>query len=150
MEPTAPTSVRPCVLVVDDSPDMLRYLKLLLESDSYRVETVATGMEALDRLRKGDVPNVVLLDLQMPGMDGLKTLRKLRKLHPDLKVIICSGSEDASQRQKAAMLGAYSYLTKPVHHLYLSAVLERCLSDSTGKGTHSLGNLVQFHPIRWQ
>jgi CheY-like chemotaxis protein len=115
------------VLVVDDSPAMLRYLQRLLETDSYHVETANNGAEAVDRLRNGCNPGVVLLDLQMPGMDGLQTLRSLLKLQPGLKVIMCSGVDDPNQIKRATSLGAQAYLTKPVRHVYLSAAVERCL-----------------------
>jgi CheY-like chemotaxis protein len=115
------------VLVVDDSPDMRRYLRILLELDRYRVETAEDGLEALRRLDQGCNPDVVLLDLQMPGLNGLKTLRRIRKVRPELKVIICSGEENPRKLRIAAALGANAHLTKPVHHLYLSAAVERCL-----------------------
>jgi len=60
------------ILVVDDSPAMQRYLRVLLELDAYQVETASNGSEALQRVREGCSPAVVLLDLQMPGMDGLR------------------------------------------------------------------------------
>jgi CheY-like chemotaxis protein len=117
------------ILVVDDSPAMLRYLRLLLEIDSYEVETASNGANALLRIRQGFSPAVVLLDLQMPGMDGLKTLRRLLKLQPDLKVIMCSGVDDPNKVRQATVLGAKAYLIKPVRHLYLSAAVERCLGS---------------------
>src|ERR1700720_529822 len=89
------------ILVVDDSPDMLRYLRLLLEIDSYQVETASNGADALRRVRQGCAPAVVLLDVQMPGMDGLKTLRRLMKLQPDLNVIMCSGVDDPAKIRRA-------------------------------------------------
>jgi CheY-like chemotaxis protein len=116
------------ILVVDDSPAMLRYLQTLLELESYRVETAHNGSEALRQLRAGCAPAVVLLDLQMPGMDGLKTLRRLLELQPDLKVIMCSGVDDPDKMKQAVLLGAQGYLIKPVQHLYLSAAVERCLA----------------------
>jgi len=118
------------VLVVDDSPEMQRYLRFLLEMDSYQVETVNTGLEALELLRTGFSPAVVLLDVHMPGIDGLETLRRLRGFWPDLKVIICSSEDDPRKTRQAALLGAQAYLTKPVQHLYLSAAIERCLCNS--------------------
>jgi CheY-like chemotaxis protein len=122
------------VLVVDDSPEILRYLRVLLELESYRVETANNGREALQRVRDGCVPAIVLLDLQMPGLDGMSTLRQLRKLQPNLKVIMCSGVDDPMQARRAVSLGAEAYLTKPVQQLYLSAALDRCLSGaSSGK-----------------
>ena len=100
---------------------------MLLEVDSYRVETATNGLEALLRLREGGIPDVVLLDLQMPQMNGVLTLRRLLKLHPALKVIMCSALADPWRIQEAKLLGAQAYLTKPVQHLYLTAALEGCL-----------------------
>ena len=132
------------ILVVDDSPDMLRYLRLLLETDSYQVETARNGADAVLRIREGCSPAVVLLDLQMPGMDGLKTLRRLLKLQPGLNVIMCSGVDDPTKVRQATVLGAKAYLTKPVQHLYLSAAVERCLDSIpvAERETNSRGNVI--------
>ena len=115
------------VLVVDDSPEMLRYFRFMLELDCYRVETVSNGLEALQRLSDGCNPDAVVLDLQMPNLDGLRTLQRLLKLRPGLKVIMCSGVSDPVKAQQATALGAEAYLVKPVHRAYLSAALERCM-----------------------
>lgn len=148
-ELTEVTNGRPTVLIVDDCPDMVRYLRLLLESDSYLVETANTGLEALRRVRQGCAPDVVLLDMQMPGLDGLKTLRRLRKLRPDLRVIMCSGVDDPHQMRRASLMGAESYLTKPVKHLYLSAALERCLRGDARSRDDFAANVVPISPNRW-
>jgi two-component system chemotaxis response regulator CheY len=136
------------ILVVDDSPAMLRYLRLLLEIDSYQVETANNGADALRRIRQGYSPAVILLDLQMPGMDGLKTLRRLLKLRPDLNVIMCSGVDDPAKVRQATVLGAKAYLTKPVQHLYLSAAVERCLDSIPGAETdgNSRGTVITLRP----
>ena len=126
--PVKESPTKPTVLVVDDSPEILRYLRVLLESESYQVETAGTGMDAVRRIRSGCTPSVVLLDLQMPGMDGLKTLQSLLRLRPKLKVIMCSGSDDPHYKEQARALGAEGFVTKPVEHLRLSAALERCLT----------------------
>ncbi len=118
------------VLLVDDSPEMRRYLRLLLELDSYHVETAEDGRQALRLLEGGCTPDVVLLDLQMPRMNGLRTLHSIRKYHPDLKVIICSAEEDPRKLRLADALGANAFVSKPVRHLYLSAAVERCLGLS--------------------
>lgn len=119
------------ILVVDDSPDMRRYLRILLELDRYHVETAEDGHAALRRLDEGCTPDLVLLDLQMPGLNGLRTLRRIRKHHPALKVIICSAEENPRKLRLAAALGAIAHLMKPVHHLYLSAAVERCLGGES-------------------
>ena len=136
------------ILVVDDSPAMLRYLRLLLEIDSYQVDTASNGADAVRRIRQGYSPAVILLDLQMPGMDGLKTLRRLLKLRPDLNVIMCSGVDDPTKVRQATVLGAKAYLTKPVQHLYLSAALERCLDSIPGPETaaNSRGTVITLPP----
>jgi CheY-like chemotaxis protein len=131
----APNPVKATVLVVDDSPEIQRYLRTLLEMDSYCVETVSSGYEALQRLRLGSASQVVLLDLQMPGMDGLETLRLLQELRPKPKVIMCSGVDDPEKIRAATSLGAHAYLLKPIQHLYLSAAVERCLQERPAKRT---------------
>jgi CheY-like chemotaxis protein len=121
------------VLVVEDSLELQNYLRLLLELDRYQVEIAGNGEEALQRIRNGCSPRVVLLDLQMPGMDGLETLRILRELHPGAKVIMCSGVDDPDKIGQAISLGAQAYLVKPVQHLYLSAAIERCLAQEAAE-----------------
>ena len=121
------------VLVVDDSPEIQRYLRVLLELASYQVETADSGYEALHALRRGCAPDVILLDLQMPGIDGLETLRRLREVRPKSKVIMCSGLDDPDKIREAASLGAQAYLLKPIQQLYLSAALDRCLAEGPAK-----------------
>src|SRR5437867_12032994 len=128
MFPAASNRPKATILVVDDSPAMVRYLRTMLELDSYQVESASNGLEALERLRSGSHPELVLLVLQMPGMDGLETLRSLLKLRPDLQVLMCSGVDDPSKRRRAVTVGARDYLTEPSHHVYLSAAIERCCS----------------------
>jgi len=122
------SAVKATVLVVDDSPEIQRYLRTLLELDSYRVIAVGNGYEALEILRH-QVAEVVLLDMQMPGMDGLEVLRRIQDLCPKVKVIMCSGVDDAEKVCQALSLGANAYIVKPVRHLYLSAAVERCLHN---------------------
>ncbi|HXX27261.1 MAG TPA: response regulator [Terriglobales bacterium] len=123
-----PNQDKATVLVIEDCPEVQRYLRLLLELDYYQVEVASSGEEALERMHQGSIPELVLLDMQMPGMDGLKTLECLRDLQPDLKVIICSGEDHPDTIQQAILLGAQAYLVKPVPRLYLSAAVEGCLS----------------------
>ena len=133
MSYVARNPVKATVLVVDDSVEIQRYLRVLLELDSYLVETACSGHEALQSLRHGCAPAVVLLDLQMPGMDGLETLRRLQEFRPKPNVIMCSGVDDPDKIREAAALGAHAYLVKPIQHLYLSAAIERCLHEGPAK-----------------
>ena len=126
------SAVKATILVVDDSPEIQRYLRALLELDSYRVMVASNGFEALETLRHDPVADLVLLDVQMPGMDGLEVLRRMRKLSSKVKVIMCSGLNDPNKICEALSLGAHAFLLKPIQHLYLSAAVERCLQkDST-------------------
>src|SRR6201998_4256549 len=101
------------ILLVVDEPGMLRYIKTLLEVDDYKVETASTGEEALERVQKGLQPDLVLLDLLMPGIDGLETLEQLRQAYPGVKVVMLSCVSDTRKVVQAMRLGAHDYLTKP-------------------------------------
>jgi two-component system response regulator AtoC len=120
-------SSSPSILVVDDEPSMLRYLQTLLEVDSYEVWTAANGKEAVERLQKGPLPDLVLLDLLMPELDGLQTLERLRQMHSGMKVVMLSCVSDTRKVVQAIRLGAQDYLTKPFKKAELDAVLNHCL-----------------------
>ncbi len=121
------------ILLVDDEPGMLRYIRTLLEVDDYKVETASTGEEALQQVEKGMVPDLVLLDVLMPGIDGLETLERLRRMKPGMKVVMLSCVNDARKVVQAMRLGAHDYLTKPFQKAELDAVIDQCLGQ--GKQT---------------
>ena len=118
------------ILLVDDEPGMLRYIRTLLEVDDHVVETASTGEEALDRVQKGLSPDLVLLDLLMPGIDGLETLEALRKLQPTTKVVMLSCVNDTKKVVQAIRLGATDYITKPFQKAELDAVIDQCLGTN--------------------
>jgi len=115
------------ILLVDDEPGMLRYIRTLLEVDNHKVQTASTGEEAVERVQKGLQPDLVLLDMLMPGIDGLQTLEKLRQLKPGLKVVILSCATDTRKVVQAMRLGALDYLTKPFQKAELDAVIGQCI-----------------------
>src|ERR1700722_14073624 len=123
------------ILLVDDEPGMLRYIKTLLEVDDYKVETATTGEEAVLLVEKGLQPDLVLLDVLMPGIDGLQTLEQLRQLQPGVKVVMLSCVNDTRKVVHAMKLGAQDYLTKPFQKAELDAVIDLCLGQ--GKQTYS-------------
>jgi two-component system response regulator AtoC len=112
------------ILLVDDEPGMLRYIRTLLEVDDHKVETASTGEEAVD---------LVLLDLLMPGIDGLQTLEQLRKMKPGMKVVMLSCVNDTRKVVQAMRLGAHDYLTKPFQKAELDAVIGQCLGNGAGQ-----------------
>jgi DNA-binding NtrC family response regulator len=119
------------ILVVDDEPHMLRYMRTLLEVESFKVETVSSGIEALERVQKEPVPDLVLLDVVMPELDGLQTLGRLHEVRPGLKVVMLSCVSDPRTVVQAIRLGAQDYLPKPFHEAELNAIIRRslCIPD---------------------
>ena len=122
------------ILLVDDEPAMLRYIRTLLEVDDYKVETASTGEEALQRVEKGMEPDLVLLDVLMPGIDGLETLEQLRQKRPGVKVVMLSCVNDTKKVVQAMRLGAHDYLTKPFQKAELDAVIDQCLIRAKPRG----------------
>src|SRR2546421_4210766 len=125
----------PNILLVDDEPGMLRYIRTLLEVDDYKVATATTGEEALQLVEKGLEPDLILLDVLMPGIDGLETLERLRQMKPAVKVVMLSCVNDTRKVVQAMRLGAQDYLTKPFQKAQLDSVIDLCLGE--GKQTFS-------------
>ena len=109
-------------LLVDDEPELLESLREFLEPRGCTVLTATSGEQALDQLTYGQ-PTVVLLDIKMPGMDGLVTLKKIKTLLPSLPVIMATAVEDEQLMSEAFALGAYEYVTKPYNLRALQAIL---------------------------
>ncbi len=118
------------ILLVDDEPAMLRYIRTLLEVEGHNVATATTGEEAIERVQKGLDPELVLLDVLMPGKDGLETLEQLRQLKPSVKVIMLSCVSDTKKVVQAMKLGAHDYITKPFQKSELDAVIDQCLGTN--------------------
>jgi DNA-binding NtrC family response regulator len=118
------------ILLVDDEPGMLRYIRTLLEVDDYKVETASTGEEAVERIEGGLKPDLVLLDLLLPGIDGLQTLEKLRQLQSGIKVVMLSCVNDTRKVVAAIHLGAQDYLTKPFEKAELDKVIDQCMGTN--------------------
>jgi DNA-binding NtrC family response regulator len=129
------------ILVVDDEPGMRRYLQTVLELDSYRVSTAADGEEALSKIQR-DQPDVVLLDMVMPGPDGLETLRRIRQARPTTKVVMLSCVRDTRKVAMAMRLGAQDYLSKPVQKEEMDDVLRFCL-DNAAPSAPGAGEVIE-------
>jgi len=130
MASTTKLNSHPRILVVDDEPGMRKYLGTLLELEGYDVETADSGEQAVERLQHGDQPDLVLLDMMMPGIDGLQTIEQLRKTRSDLKVIMLSCVSDTRKVVQAVRMGAYDYLHKPFKKAELDALIRNCLQSS--------------------
>lgn len=134
-------SKTPLILIVDDEPTMLRYLRTLLEVEGYRVETATNGAEAIQRLQQPPVPDLLLLDVLMPVMDGLQALEQVRSLHPGLKVVMLSCVSDTRKVVQAIRLGAQDYLTKPFQKADLDSIIEQCIGGQAEHSQHVQGDI---------
>ena len=114
------------ILIVDDEPSIRKYLQTLLEVDGYEVNAVSNGKDAVELVSTGDKPDVIILDVLMPEMDGLDTLRALMHQDRSLNVIMLSCSNEVGTVVEAIRLGAHDYLTKPFEKPELDAALLKC------------------------
>lgn len=117
---------RPKVLVVDDDPRICSLVADTLELQSLDVITATDAGAALQGVRS-DAPDIVILDLRLPGLDGMEALRRLKEIAPQLPVIILTGYGDVASAVEAMRLGAYDFLTKPVETEKILVVVRRAL-----------------------
>lgn len=111
------------VLVVDDDQDIRETVALVLRAKGFGVELAADGVEALERLEKGEAPSLILLDLRMPRMNGLELLDELRARRWHLPVVVLTGDHAAAA--EAEKSGAKGSLIKPVDLDALLGAVER-------------------------
>jgi len=113
------------ILVIDDEPDILLLCRLNLGWDGTDVRGVMSGSEGLEAARS-DVPDIVVLDLMMPGMDGFEVLRQLKgdTRTEDVPVVILTAKTASLDREHCASLGADSFITKPFVPHELSHVVD--------------------------
>jgi len=104
---------KPFVAIVDDDSGFANYLRTFLSLRGYDTRSYSRGDEMLASVKQGDPPDIVLLDVMMPGMNGIETLRALKSAKSDLQVIMLSGREHASTIVEAVRLGATDYVVKP-------------------------------------
>ena len=110
------------VLVVDDEPDARELLSEFLTAKGYAVLTASNGEEALRKLKE-DRPHLILLDIRMPKMDGLETLRRVREIDHEVGVIMVTAVNEEETGRQALKLGAFDYITKPMNFQYLERSL---------------------------
>lgn len=125
------------VLVVDDEPRLVDVVRMNLEVEGYRVIEASNGQEALDRL-KSDLPDLVLLDVMMPEMDGFATLKRLREVS-SVPVIMLTVRNEETDRIRGLEIGADDYLTKPYNprelQIRIKALLRRTFTPAPPRKT---------------
>lgn len=119
------------ILLVDDEPGALNFLSTELAKRGYEVETAASGEEAIEKIKQTH-PLLMLLDIRMPGMGGIETLRQAKALDPNLGVIMVTAVNEEDIAQEAVKLGAHDYITKPIDFNYLNLVVMTKIVDLAG------------------
>jgi two-component system nitrogen regulation response regulator GlnG len=141
---------KPRILVVDDDPLTCAFLTQVLESQAFDVISAADAGAALERVRS-DAPDVVILDLRLPGLDGMEALRELKAIAPQVPIIILTGYGDVSSAVEAMRRGAYDFLTKPAQAEKIVVVVRRALEhQALGTELKALrSKLDQRDTLRW-
>ena len=101
------------VLLVDDEKDYVKAMAERMEMRDVSSRVALSGDEAL-RMVEDEAPDVMVLDLRMPGLDGMEVLRRVKSTYPQIEVIIMTGHGSKSDEDEARRLGAFDYLRKPV------------------------------------
>src|SRR5213596_2665759 len=105
--------MKPTILVVDDEPGVRSALGGVLRDEGYAVEAVPTGEACLDRVTRGAV-DLIILDVWLPGMDGLATLARLRERQVDAQIVLISGHGNVESAVRAIKMGAFDFVEKPL------------------------------------
>ncbi len=103
----------PTVLIVDDEPRILQSFEGLLSDEGFHVITASNGYEALKRIEQ-DPPDIILLDIWMPGIDGIETLKEIRTINPRIPVIMVTGHGTIETAVNATKIGAFDFIEKPL------------------------------------
>nr|MBC7245907.1 response regulator transcription factor [Chloroflexota bacterium] len=131
------TEERKHVLIVDDEPRMVRFVRMNLELEGYQVSTASNGMEAIEKVRD-ELPDLVILDIMMPEMDGYETLERIRQIS-SVPVIMLTVKAEEEDKVRGLELGADDYITKPFSPRELAsrvkAALRRAEMPSPGQKT---------------
>jgi len=119
------------VLVVEDEVEVCDALKTFLSLKKYEVETALDGATALKKIENFK-PHIVLLDIKMPGMSGIDVLKEIRKINPEIGIIMVTAIVDKKTANRAMQLGAHDYIKKPINLTRLETVLMEKMIDIHG------------------
>jgi two-component system response regulator AtoC len=128
------------LLVVSREPAVLRPLWSVGESNCWHLETAGSGWDAMERLQTGAAPDLLLLELARDDGDSLNVLRWMRRLRPDLPIILISHTDDAERKQEAIRLGAQEILVRPFEEEQLESVIRRNLGSAPLDAESDIGS----------
>jgi two-component system chemotaxis response regulator CheY len=115
------------ILIIDDSATMIMSLKANLEMQGFKVETASNGQMALDKIKAGLKPNLIITDINMPVMDGLEFIKNVRPILRFTPILILTTESEQKKREEAKKLGATGWLVKPVSGRDLINVIKKVL-----------------------
>ena len=105
--------LKPLILIVDDEDRFCSTLKRVMKEKGIEADTANSGMEALEKIKQRDY-DVIILDLKMPGLSGIETLKEIKKFNDKIEVILLTGHSSVDSGIDGMKLGAYDYIIKPV------------------------------------
>jgi len=117
------------ILIIDDDDQLRNSFKKLLSEEGYKVDSAASGEAGLNIVKK-EVPDIVILDMRLPGMNGLETFRAIRKIEPKLPVIIMTAFGTTETAIEATKLGAFDYILKPFDIPDMLSLVKQAISAS--------------------
>src|SRR6266436_8323748 len=129
------------ILIVDDDEDLVKSLSGLLCDEGFAVSSTADGGEALALIHTV-APAVVLLDVWLPGMDGVETLQALQAMHADVEVIVMSGHGNIATAVHMTRLGAFDYLEKPLSLYGVPAIIKSALEHRERRHNAALQDIA--------
>jgi len=127
------------VLIVDDEKNIVTSLKGILSDEGYDVLTATDGLEALEKIQL-DPPDLVLLDIWLPGMDGIEVLKTVKNYHPEVEVLIMSGHGTIDTAVKATKLGACDFIEKPFSLDQITQSIENIFAEKKNRATATKEN----------
>lgn len=119
--------LRASILLVDDEPELLAVNQLLLSSLGHSVHTIPNGHDAVEYLKTHQA-DLVILDMVMPGMDGVATLKAIKAIKPDQRVVILSAFAEKEKIDEVKGIGIHAYLQKPATMKVLAEVIESVMA----------------------
>ncbi|MBW1734300.1 MAG: response regulator [Deltaproteobacteria bacterium] len=114
------------ILIVDDSAFTRAIHRQVIQNEGYQAVEAASGAEALDLFKK-EKPDLVMMDLLMPEMDGMDVTKKILEIQPKAKIVICSTDRQKTRQAEAKQVGAVGFLTKPIDKKKMADTLRNIL-----------------------
>ena len=134
--------MKPKILIVDDEEKFLSYLSKRLEMREYNVDTSLSGEDALEKVRQHNF-DVIILDVLMPGIDGIEALREIKKAKPFIEVIMLTGHASVEAGVEGMRLGAYDYVMKPCEAEELISKINKAYERKVEMEEQSLGRGIR-------